>query len=329
VVQNPLLVVAHDVAQSCRVVCQEDHWMKGLFMDAVDDLAAVFYRVVRPTDPLVTVQERAEIKPQELPGLTAGYDFILDDHTQLPTEAMRGCKGLKHIIFLGTGARSYMHPEELAEIGITVHIIKGYGDTAVAEHSIALMWAAARGLARMDGGMRAGNWIRTEGMELTGKTLGLVGFGGIAAEVARIAVGSGMRVLAWNRSAKTAPGVTFVDLDTLLAESEVLSVHLLLHDETRGFLSAERLAKARPGAILVNTARAAVVDEAAMIAALRSGHLRHAALDVFNTEPLPAGHELTTLPNVTLSAHSAFRTPEASDKLIRMALDIACELRDG
>ena len=157
----------------------------------------------------------------------------------------------------------------MSEIGITVHIIKGYGDTAVAEHSIALMWAAARGLARMDGGMRAGNWLRTEGMELTGKTLGLLGFGGIAAEVARIAAGSGMRVLAWNRSPKTAPGVTFVDLDTLLAESQVLSVHLLLNDETRGFLSAERLARLRPGAILVNTARAAIVDEAAMIAALR------------------------------------------------------------
>ncbi len=303
--------------------------MKGLFMDAVDDLAAVFHRVVRPSDPPVTVQERGDIKPEELPGLIAGYDFILDDHTQLPTDAMRGCREIKHVIFLGTGARSYMHPEELAELGITVHIIKGYGDTAVAEHSVALMWAAARGLARMDGGIRAGNWIRTEGMELTGKTLGLVGFGGIAAEVARIAVGSGMRVLAWNRSAKTAPGVTFVDLDTLLAESQVLSIHLLLNDETRGFLSAERLARLRPGAILVNTARAAVVDETAMVAALRSGHLRHAALDVFNTEPLPPGHVLTTLPNVTLSAHSAFRTPEASDKLIRMALDIACELRDG
>ncbi len=300
--------------------------MKGLFLDAVDDLAGVFHRVVRPTDPPVTVQERAEIKPDELPELCAGYDFILDDHTQLPTAAMRHCLGLKHIIFLGTGARSYMHPEELAEIGITVHIIKGYGDTAVAEHTIALMWAAARGLARMDGGMRAGNWIRTEGMELTGKTLGLLGFGGIAAEVARIAAGSGMRVLAWNRSAKTAPGVTFVDLDTLLSESQVLSVHLLLHDETRGFLNAARLARLRPGAILVNTARGAIVDEAAMVAALRSGHLRHAALDVFNTEPLPAGHVLTTLPNVTLSAHSAFRTPEASDKLIRMALDIACGL---
>ena len=242
---------------------------------------------------------------------------------------MRACKGLKHIIFLGTGARSYMHPEELAGIGITVHTIKGYGDTAVAEHSIALMWAAARGLAQMDAGMRAGNWIRSEGMELTGKTFGLVGFGGIAAEVARIAAGSGMRVLAWNRSPKTAPGVTFVDLDTLLAESQVLSVHLLLNDQTRGFLSTERLGKLRPGAILVNTARAAVVDEAAMIAALRSGRLRHAALDVFDTEPLPAGHVLTTLPNVTLSAHSAFRTPEASDKLIRMALDIACLWRIG
>src|SRR6202012_5706887 len=134
------------------------------------------------------------------------------------------------------------------------------------------------------------------------------------------------RVLAWNRSAKSAPGVTFVDVDTLLAESDVLSVHLLLNDETRGFLSAERLGRLRPGTILVNTARGAIVDEAAMIAALRSGHLRHAALDVFDIEPLPAGHELTTRPNVTLSAHSAFRTPEASDKLIRSALDIACGL---
>jgi D-3-phosphoglycerate dehydrogenase len=286
----------------------------------------VFHRVARPTDPPMDVIERGEIGADELPGLTAGYDFIFDDHSQLPTEAMRACSSLKHVIFLGTGARSYMNPEELAELGITVHIIKGYGDTAVAEHSIALMWAAARGLAAMDRGMREGNWIRTEGMELTGKTLGLLGFGGIAAEVARIAAGSGMRVLAWNRTPKSASGVTFVDLDTLLAESQVLSVHLLLNDETRGFLSAERLGKLRQGAILVNTARAAVVDEAAMIAMLESGHLRHAALDVFNTEPLPAGHRLTTLPNVTLSAHSAFRTPEASDKLIRMALDIACEL---
>ena len=106
----------------------------------------------------------------------------------------------------------------------------------------------------------------------------------------------------------------------------IVTLYLLLNDETRGFLSAERIARMRPGAILVNTARGAVVDEAAMIAALRSGHLRHAALDVFDVEPLPAGHVLTTLPNVTVTAHSAFRTPEASDNLIRRALDIACTL---
>ena len=140
-----------------------------------------------------------------------------------------------------------MHPEELAEHGITVHIIKGYGDTAVAEHTIAMMWAAARGLAVMDRGMREGRWVRTEGMELTGKTLGLLGFGGIAGEVARIAAGSGMRVIAWNRSVKSAPGVTFVDLDTLLAESHVLSVHLLLTDETRGFLECRTVGEAAAG----------------------------------------------------------------------------------
>ena len=95
--------------------------------------------------------------------------------------------------------------------------------------------------------MRRGEWIRTEGMELTGKTLGLLGFGGIAAEVARIAAGSGMRVMAWNRSPKSAPGVTFVDLDTLLAESDVLSVHLLLTDETRGFLECGAAGEAAAG----------------------------------------------------------------------------------
>lgn len=301
--------------------------MKGLFLDAVDDLAEVFARISRPDDPPVTVNEQAEVRPEQLPELLNGFDFVLNDHSQMPTAAMRQCTGLKHVIFLGTGARSYMNPEELAEFGIAVHIIKGYGDTAVAEHAIALMWAAARGVAEMDRGIRAGNWFRTEGMQLTGKTLGLLGFGGIAAEVARIASGSGMHVIAWNRTPRQAAGVRFVDLDTLLAESQVLSLHLLLTDETRGLLSAGRIARMRPGAILVNTARGALVDEAAMIAALRSGHLRHAALDVFDTEPLPATHPLAQLPNVTLSAHSAFRTPEASENLLRMAMDIARGLR--
>ncbi len=297
--------------------------MKGLFLDAVDDLADICQRVTLPGDPPVAINEQAEIPPADLPRLTAGYDFVFNDHSQMPTEAMRQCQGLKHVIFLGTGARSYMNPEELAELGITVHIIKGYGDTAVAEHTIALMWAAARGIAAMESGMRQGQWFRTEGMELTGKTIGLLGYGGIGAEVARIARGSGMKVQAWNRTPKDVPGVTFTDLDTVLATSDVLSIHLLLNDETRGLLSRERFERVKKGAILVNTARGAIVDEAAMIDALRAGRLRHAALDVFATEPLPAGHPLATLPNVTLSAHSAFRTPEAGQKLLRMAFDIA------
>ena len=156
-------------------------------------------------------------------------------------------------------------------------------------------------------------------MQLSGKTLGLIGFGGIAAEVARIALGSGMRVIAWNRSPKKFAGVEFVALEQLLAESQVVSLHLLLNDETRGFLSRDRIAAMRPGVILVNTARGAVVDEAAMIDALESGHIRHAGLDVYNIEPLPADHPLTQLPNVTLSAHSAFRTPEASENPIHAA----------
>jgi len=297
--------------------------MQGLFVDATDELADIFRRVLRAGDPQVGVNIQEEVTPDQLPSLLAGQHFVLNDRTYMPTEWMAKCAGLKHVIFLGTGARSYMNPEELAALGITVHIIKGYGDIAVAEHAIALMWAGARGLAIMDRGARNGQWLRTEGMQLTGKTIGLVGFGGIAAEVARIAGGSGMRVLAWNRTPKTAPGVTFVPLDQLLAESDVVSLHLLLTDETHGFISRDHIARMKKGVLLVNTARGAVIDEPAMIDALKIGHIGHAALDVFVEEPLPPNNPFTTLDNVTLSAHSAFRTPEASETLLRRALDIA------
>ena len=280
----------------------------------------IFERQNKAGDPAVRVnRDRRHHSRTRCPPCSTAPKSSSSITPPLPTEVARRCNGLKHVVFLGTGARSYMNPEELAELGIDVHLIKGYGDTAVAECAIALMWAAARGIAQMDREMRAGNWLREDGMQLTGKTLGLIGFGGIAAEVARIALGSGMRVIAWNRSPKQFAGVDFVSLDALLAQSHVVSLHLLLNDETRGFLSRERIAAMKPGVILVNTARGAMVDEAAMIDALKSGHIRHAGLDVFNIEPLPADHPLTKLPNVTLSAHSAFRTPEASENLIRAA----------
>lgn len=301
--------------------------MRAVFVDANETLAAVMQRLIRAGDPAVAINRNPGIKPEELPAVLAGAEVAIIDHTHLPTAIAAACRGLKHVVFLGTGPRSYMNPEELAAHGITVHIIKGYGDTAVAECAVALMWAAAKGFARMDRAMRAGNWLRTDGVELKGKTLGLVGFGSIAAEVARIAGGAGMHVIAWNRSEKAHPGVTFVPLENVLGESHVVSLHLLLTDETRGFISRERIAAMRPGAILINTARGAIVDEAAMVDGLRSGHLFHAGLDVYTTEPLPPDHVLTTLDNVTLSAHSAFRTPEASDNLIGAALDHCRRLR--
>jgi D-3-phosphoglycerate dehydrogenase len=293
---------------------------RAAFVDATAALGDCFVRLRRADDLAVAVNRQADIEPAELPALLAGVPIAIVDHTALPTTIAARCRGLKHVVFLGTGARSYMSPEELAGIGIRVHIIKGYGDTAVAECAFALMWAAARRLGEMDRAMREGQWLRLDAMQLKGKTLGLIGFGGIAQELARMARGIGMQVIAWNRSPKTTDGVSFVELDALLDRSDVVSMHLLLEDATRGFLSRERIDRMRDGAILINTARGALVDEAAMVDALRSGKLLHAGLDVFTIEPLPADHVLTTLPNVTLSAHSAFRTPEANDNLVEAAL---------
>ena len=214
-----------------------------------------------------------------------------------------------------------MNVGEINARGIKVHIIKGYGDTAVAEHSIALMTAAARDVARMDREIRAGTWTPHEGVQLFGKTLGVIGLGGIGREVARIAKGMGMDVIGWNRTAHADLSVPLVDIDTLLARSDVVSMNLTLGDETRGFLSAERIGRMKPGAILVNTARGALVDEEALIAALKSGHIRHAGLDVFHAEPLKADHPLAKLPQ--RNADLARRLPHAG------SLDDAAAAGDG
>jgi len=223
--------------------------VRAVFVDANPTLGDLAERLHKPADPAVAVNRQPDVRPADLPAVLGDAEIAWIDHTYLPTDVARHCKGLKHVVFLGTGARSYMNVEELAALGIEVHLIKGYGDTAVAECAFSLMWAAAKGFARMDRGMREGNWLRMDGMQLTGKTVGLIGYGGIAAEMARLCLGAGMKVLAWNRSKKDAPdGVTFVELDQLLKLSHVVSIHLLLNDETRGFLSAERIAKLRPGA---------------------------------------------------------------------------------
>jgi len=295
--------------------------MKTIFLDCNEQLAPVWARVVRSDDPAIYVN-MAPFSREELPRVLENYEIALDDHSYMPTELVAQCKALKHIVFLGTGAASYMNVDEIKSRGVTVHTIKGYGDTAVAEHTIALMLSAARDIARMDREVRAGIWTPQEGVQLQGKTLGVIGLGGIGREVARIGTGLGMEVIAYNRTPRAKTSVPLVDIDTLLAQSDVVSMNLVLNNETHGFLGKERIARMKPGAILVNTARGALVDEAALINALQSGHIRHAGLDVFNAEPLKPDHPLAKLPNVTLTSHAAFRTLEASMTLLRRAIDI-------
>jgi len=300
--------------------------MKTIFIDCNEQLGSVWKRVYRPDDPPVTINS-VPFERSDLPKVVGDHEVAIDDHSYMPTDLVKQCRNLKHIVFLGTGAASYMNVAELEAIGVKVHTIKGYGDTAVAEQTVAMMFAAARDLARMDRDIRRGTWQPREGMQLFGKTLGIVGLGGIGMEVARIAKGIGMTVIAWNRTPKPDAGVAMVDLDTLLAQSDVVSLNLVLNDETRGFLDARRLARMKKGAILVNTARGALVDESALLDALRTGHIRHAGLDVFHNEPLKAGDPLALLDTTTLSAHAAFRTLEASMTLLRRALDIVKSVR--
>jgi D-3-phosphoglycerate dehydrogenase len=295
--------------------------MKTVFMDCNDQLAPVWDSVLRPDDPPIDVN-RKPFARDDLPSVIRGYDIAIDDHSYMPTPLVAQCPELKHIVFLGTGPASYMNVQELEGRGVKVHIIKGYGDTAVAEHTIALMWAAARDLARMDREVRRGVWTPHGGVQLLGKTLGVIGLGGIGREVARMGAGLGMNVIGWNRTRHADIKVPLVEIDELLARSDVVSMNLTLGDETRGFLSAERIARMKPGAIYVNTARGALADEPALIDALNSGHIRHAGLDVYHNEPLPADHPFTKMENVTLAAHAAFRTLEASQTLLRRAIDI-------
>ncbi len=300
--------------------------MKSLFLDCNDQLAPVWQRVLRAADPPIDVN-RKPFARDELPRVLDGYDICIDDHSYMPTELVERCAALKHIVFLGTGPASYMSLADVAARGIKVHIIRNYGDTAVAEHTIALLFAACRDIARMDREVRAGVWTPHEGVQLLGKTLGVIGLGGIGREVLRIGRGLGMEAIAWNRTPQ--PGAPLVSLDELLARSDVISMNLTLNDETRGFLGPAQFAAMKPGVIFVNTARAGLVDETAFIEALRSARIRHAGLDVFHAEPLKLDNPLAHMDNVTLTAHAAFRTLEASMTLLRRAIDIVRDIVDN
>jgi D-3-phosphoglycerate dehydrogenase len=293
---------------------------KTLFIDSTPDIDAVWKRVHGPKDIPVTVN-MGPVDEKDVPAKVVGYDTVINDATYFSAPTLAKCAGLKHIVFLGTGAASFVDIAAAQKLGIKVSTISGYGDTTVAEHAMGLVFAAARHIATMHGIVRGGAWRPMQGMELRGKTLGIVGLGGIGGEMARLGNGIGLKVLAYNRTAK--PGT--VPLDELLAMADIVSLHLGLNDQTRGFLNRERIAKAKPGVIIVNTARAGVVDEPALLAALKSGHVGHYATDVFGKEPPSPDEPLLKADNVTLTSHAGYNTPEAAMTMYRRAIDLAAK----
>ncbi len=228
------------------------------------------------------------------------------------------------------GAGLDMIPVDAAtRAGVLVANVPGANAATVAEHVIFAAIALLRQFRPMDNALRRQGWnagraFSDSGRELGGRTLGVFGMGHIGRALHRIAAGGfGMRVIAAARRPEGLPdGVRPVTLDALMAEADIVALCCPLTDDTRGAISAARIAAMKPGAILVNVARGPVVDEAALVAALRDGRIAGAALDVFDTQPLPPGHPFFALPNVILTPHMAGIT---EDSMLRMGMTVAEE----
>ena len=252
----------------------------------------------------------------------------------LPVEVMANAPHLELITFTGTGASDYIDLRAARDQGITVCNCRGYADTTVAEHAFALLLGTARNLTLLDQKMREGIWNQdTPGIGLAGKQLGLIGFGGIAKKVLKMAEGFGMQVKVWTRSPEKHQGGfspdLFLDMERLLETSDFISLHLPLNNETQGMLGKPELSRIKAGAILINTARGGLLNETALIEALRSGQLKGAGLDVFAEEPLGDNHPLLSFENVVLSPHVAYNTPEAVKAIFDITVQNICSYFDG
>jgi D-3-phosphoglycerate dehydrogenase len=217
--------------------------------------------------------------------------------------------------------------------GILICNQPGRTAPVVAEHMFGLMFAAAKRAAFMTAGLKAGKWIRMDNIFLQGKVLGIIGTGNIGGEMARLGTAIGMKVIAWtfNPSADRAEklGLRFVPLDELLKTADVVSLHVGLTDKTRGMIGAKELSMMKPGAILLNGARGAVVDTPALVEALNSGHLGGAGIDVFEKEPVSPDHPLLFCGQVVLTPHCADMTPEGVDLLNSGAVDNVIAYLEG
>jgi phosphoglycerate dehydrogenase-like enzyme len=247
----------------------------------------------------------------------SGFDVLslMRDRTVLDADLLSRLPRLRLIIVTGNRFRN-VDRDAAAARGV---VVTGTGNLkalgAPAEQAMALLLAAARRIPAEDRAMREGRWQTGVGRSLEGRTLGILGLGRFGTRMAGLGRAFGMEIIAWSPSLTperaAAAGARRVGREALFAESDALSIHLVLSDRSRGIVGAAELALMKPDAILVNTSRGALIDEAALVRALRAGRPGMAALDVFETEPMPAGHPLLALPNTVLAPHMGFVTEQA------------------
>lgn len=265
--------------------------------------------------------------PEEAAAAAAGSDGVLNCYAPMPADVVRTLDRCRVIARYGIGLDT-VDVDAASAKGIVVTNVPDYCIDEVSDHALALLLSVARGIVRLDRSVQAGSWDPKQARplhRLHGRTLGLVGFGRIARSVAAKASGFGLRVMATDPYVTTdaiqAAGFVSGSLEEVLAGSDFVSLHAPLTAETRHLIGANVIAAMKPGAVLVNTSRGPLVDVAALAAALDSGALGGAALDVLEVEPPGADHPLIGRPNVVLTPHAAFYSEESMAELQRKAAE--------
>lgn len=242
----------------------------------------------------------------------------------MPGEVFERCPALRVVSFAGTGVERYVDLERARAREVAVCNVPSYGANAVAEHAFALIFAVARQVPRSDRALRANRWEPRELVELRGRRLGVVGLGPIGARAIELGQALGMDVAAWTRNATperaAAHAIPLLGAEELFRRSDVVSLHVAHTPETEGMISRPLLAQLPPGAILVNTARAELVDPEALLECLNSGALAGAGLDVFSPEPPMPDDPLVAHERVVCTPHSAYLTTPAARELYRAAV---------
>ena len=257
-------------------------------------------------------------------------DIVVLSNLPFRREVMERCPNLKMISVAFTGV-DHVDMDYCRERGILVSNCAGYSNTAVSELVFGLALSLYRRIIECDRAVRAGkDKTGLVGLELAGKTFGIIGMGAIGTRTAQLAKAFGCRVLGFNRSPKQVEGVCMVELDELLRESDIVSLHVPLTEQTIGMIGEWEIGLMKPSAILINTARGPVVDSAALAAALKEGRLAGAAVDVYETEPpIPQDHPLLSAPHVAATPHVAFATKEALYQRAVIVFDNVAGYLDG